>query len=215
MDSTPVFLLHEHKLEQSDEVTDFTIRFDLKTSDRESDSDKRSFSFPLGEFIDESFHSQEKLEFCFYFIESLGEDRAVFLLEELSLLARNVRAIVGRELRAVLTLSATVLVCSDELSEAIRESFDESKAWFKPATESAIGSLGRRRIEEKGLVDETCMICLDDFVFGQEVTSLPCFHEFHDGCVVKWLERSHVCPLCRFQLHCEPGPEPEGQRLEC
>merc|ERR1719350_2675053 len=29
---------------------------------------------------------------------------------------------------------------------------------------------------------------------------LPCFHAFHEDCLLRWLTRSRHCPLCRFDL---------------
>ncbi|XP_038980622.1 E3 ubiquitin-protein ligase RNF181-like [Phoenix dactylifera] len=40
----------------------------------------------------------------------------------------------------------------------------------------------------------------EDLEVGVEVTAMPCSHEFHRTCLGKWLEKSHLCPLCRFPL---------------
>ncbi|XP_072960053.1 E3 ubiquitin-protein ligase RHA1B-like [Typha angustifolia] len=47
--------------------------------------------------------------------------------------------------------------------------------------------------------DESCVICLDDLVAGEEVRVLPrCHHTFHKGCIDRWLTApSRVCPICR------------------
>ncbi|CAJ1037997.1 Ring finger domain/RING-like zinc finger/RING-type zinc-finger/Zinc finger, C3HC4 type (RING finger) containing protein, putative [Leishmania shawi] len=44
---------------------------------------------------------------------------------------------------------------------------------------------------------KACGICLDDFVGGESVKSLPCGHTFHGACVRSWLIRAAVCPTCR------------------
>ncbi|KAG5490176.1 hypothetical protein JKF63_00295 [Porcisia hertigi] len=44
---------------------------------------------------------------------------------------------------------------------------------------------------------KTCGICLDDFVGGESVKSLPCGHTFHGACIRSWLIRTAVCPTCR------------------
>ena len=50
---------------------------------------------------------------------------------------------------------------------------------------------------------EECTICLEEFKNGGRVVPLACGHEFDEECIVKWLETSHVCPLCRYELPCE------------
>ncbi|PPR83432.1 hypothetical protein GOBAR_AA37282 [Gossypium barbadense] len=59
----------------------------------------------------------------------------------------------------------------------------------------------RRRLRE-GLssTNKECAICLDEFSEGEKVVSMPCTHVFHDGCIIKWLKTSHLCPLRQFQM---------------
>ena len=44
---------------------------------------------------------------------------------------------------------------------------------------------------------ETCSICLESYVKGQLLRTLPCLHSFHSDCVDQWLKKSGVCPDCR------------------
>ena len=71
-----------------------------------------------------------------------------------------------------------------------------------PASKAAIETLQTLKYEGvQGKVKEKgCSICFDDFVVGMEVKSMPCSHVFHGGCIGRWLEISHVCPLCRFEM---------------
>ncbi|KAK8298386.1 hypothetical protein V6Z12_D05G251400 [Gossypium hirsutum] len=95
---------------------------------------------------------------------------------------------------------------------------DEDTLNFKPATCLSVQALRRykwgddeeqdrlplkkRRRLREGLnsTNKECAICLDEFSEGDEVASMPCTHVFHDGCIIKWLKTSHLCPLCRFQM---------------
>jgi hypothetical protein len=47
-----------------------------------------------------------------------------------------------------------------------------------------------------------CVICTEDFEVGDDLSLLPCKHRhrFHRSCIVKWLARSRLCPLCRHTL---------------
>ncbi|KAF8015885.1 hypothetical protein BT93_H1434 [Corymbia citriodora subsp. variegata] len=47
---------------------------------------------------------------------------------------------------------------------------------------------------------ECCSICLEDFHRAEKVTELPCSHVFHRRCIIRWLEGSNSCPLCRCRL---------------
>lgn len=59
-------------------------------------------------------------------------------------------------------------------------------------------------IEEFG----TCAICMDEFVHvdinndigTSRIFRMPCNHVFHQQCIVKWLQTSHTCPLCRYPM---------------
>ncbi|XVF39321.1 hypothetical protein PTKIN_Ptkin01aG0025100 [Pterospermum kingtungense] len=95
---------------------------------------------------------------------------------------------------------------------AIEESL--STLNFKPASRSSIRSLKRVKLgDEEGLLPfkkrrrfegssskKQCTICFDDFSNGDEAASMPCGHVYHGGCIVRWLETSNSCPLCRYQM---------------
>ena len=44
--------------------------------------------------------------------------------------------------------------------------------------------------------DAKCCICLQAFVEGQQLRSLPCIHAFHRYCIDKWLSENKHCPVC-------------------
>lgn len=48
--------------------------------------------------------------------------------------------------------------------------------------------------------DYTCVICLVNFEIGNNITVLPCNHDFHQTCINKWLVVNNTCPLCRIEL---------------
>lgn len=106
--------------------------------------------------------------------------------------------------RRMLPLAVSVLVVSphDEREEIGRVSRESAQA-FKtcPASESSIEALKTVKIDAgRELLIGECRICLDELMSGMEVTRLPCSHVYHRDCIVKWLETSHLCPLCRYAL---------------
>ncbi|XP_054816955.1 uncharacterized protein LOC129316561 [Prosopis cineraria] len=74
---------------------------------------------------------------------------------------------------------------------------------FVPASKSSIECLEKVRIDEEineRLSNNNCLICLEGFEVDEEAVRIACSHLFHRICIVNWLQRKHVCPLCRFQL---------------
>ncbi|CAA7048259.1 unnamed protein product [Microthlaspi erraticum] len=50
-------------------------------------------------------------------------------------------------------------------------------------------------------IGEECVICLSDFVSGEQIRLLPkCNHGFHVCCIDKWLQQHLTCPKCRLCL---------------
>ena len=41
-----------------------------------------------------------------------------------------------------------------------------------------------------------CSICLGNFLIGQEICTLPCFHIFHIKCISDWFKKKTTCPIC-------------------
>ncbi|THU51231.1 hypothetical protein C4D60_Mb06t28810 [Musa balbisiana] len=76
-----------------------------------------------------------------------------------------------------------------------------------PASSDAVKELVVVKYERGGDVrEESCRICLEEFDEGVEVKQMPCMHAFHGGCLTRWLESSHICPLCRHAIADSAGP---------
>lgn len=100
---------------------------------------------------------------------------------------------------------------NDEIDESLMSSVN-----FKTASKSSVEALKRvkwdddeegniqlkkRRKLVEGLSSrKECVVCLEEFLDGDEVAYMPCGHFYHYGCIVKWLETSHFCPLCRYHM---------------
>ncbi|CAN0852518.1 E3 ubiquitin-protein ligase RDUF1 [Linum grandiflorum] len=82
----------------------------------------------------------------------------------------------------------------------ILELFEEVKSKTGGASESAIEKLERVEIGGSGWKhDDCCSICLEDMVCGAaRAIRMDCTHEFHENCLLSWLNNSNICPLCRF-----------------
>ncbi|GER44834.1 RING/U-box superfamily protein [Striga asiatica] len=42
-----------------------------------------------------------------------------------------------------------------------------------------------------------CCICQEDYAAGDDAGKLDCGHEFHTGCIERWLVLKNVCPICK------------------
>lgn len=45
--------------------------------------------------------------------------------------------------------------------------------------------------------DNSCSVCLDEYVEGDQLLRLTCGHVFHRSCIDLWLKGHCVCPCCR------------------
>lgn len=48
--------------------------------------------------------------------------------------------------------------------------------------------------------NNSCCICLEEYVQGDSVKTLPCLHCFHAQCVDHWLRQKQTCPVCKHSL---------------
>lgn len=46
----------------------------------------------------------------------------------------------------------------------------------------------------------SCPICIEEFQLGETIREMPCHHQFHTECIVPWLYRHSVCPMCKVEL---------------
>ena len=45
--------------------------------------------------------------------------------------------------------------------------------------------------------ENTCDICLVEFKMDDVLIYLPCIHRFHEECIVGWLSKKALCPICQ------------------
>lgn len=70
------------------------------------------------------------------------------------------------------------------------------------AQASDIAALPKRKLGGKETLGEQnrCMVCLEDFEEGDDVTTLPCLHLYHERCVDRWLQTDNSCPVCKHPI---------------
>ena len=60
--------------------------------------------------------------------------------------------------------------------------------------------LDKKELTDEGLLDEKCVICLENYQTKEKITRLNCNHTFHYKCLSTWVKTESTCPLCRFSL---------------
>nr|XP_016496540.1 PREDICTED: E3 ubiquitin-protein ligase At1g63170-like [Nicotiana tabacum] len=74
---------------------------------------------------------------------------------------------------------------------------EEKEEKFEVETRTYDASLMDINDEEE---QETCAICLSEYQDEDTIGKLQCGHEFHFGCVNKWLQQKNACPFCRASV---------------
>lgn len=74
-----------------------------------------------------------------------------------------------------------------DILEQLRETYPEQYG-PPPASNSAIASLKRRRVEEPS---GSCAVCQEEYITQDTVAELSCAHIFHQVCIETWLKQ--VC----------------------
>ena len=116
----------------------------------------------------------------------LPEEKHGDLLREIATVARSAGA---SRMPIVVNIKKEYTIVLDTT-----EIYDEVKPI--PASKSSIEALEK----VSSNADGECIICMQEFQIGSEVTRMPCSHVYHGDCVVKWLKTSHFCPLCRYPM---------------
>lgn len=80
-----------------------------------------------------------------------------------------------------------------------------------PASKEIVKNLQSRLVTVE---DEKCAICLlpNENLSGQKFMKLPCNHEFHDTCILPWLEKTNSCPMCRQEMKTDDQEYEEKKR---
>lgn len=116
--------------------------------------------------------------------------------------------------------SAAGFSFDDQLQSTISRSLEETPATKRPIQAAFLRGLptlelteaevqARRKLDGRDPKFQ-CAICREGFCTVHPVKRLPCNHEFHDNCIVPWLQSNSSCPICRFRL-----PEAtEGEEVE-
>ena len=58
-----------------------------------------------------------------------------------------------------------------------------------------------KHIKKYSLIKEKkCPICLLKYKGSDIIKEFPCNHIYHKKCILKWLKKSNICPLCKYDI---------------
>jgi len=104
------------------------------------------------------------------------------------------------------------MMVARRLLQRLQQHQAEGDGEVVPADHSTIHMLPTHRVTDEQLANvpeekKSCTICMEDFKCGDQQRTLPCFHQFHQHCIDKWLSRSGICPICKTRADSR-GPPP-------
>lgn len=94
-----------------------------------------------------------------------------------------------------------VLDEDEDMDTVVSSSMEDYNNIRCPAARFAIELLDRAKFG--GGIKEiiaTCTVCFEEFMEMDEVIMMPCKHVYHEECILRWLEQSNLCPLCRCAM---------------
>ena len=95
---------------------------------------------------------------------------------------------------------------------------DTNKYGNPPASKDAVNKLRKININEEKMkefgVENSCAVCKDEFIIGEECILMPCEHHFHENCLVPWLKERNSCPVCRYELPTDDKDFEEMKKLK-
>lgn len=104
----------------------------------------------------------------------------------------------GRSIRNVLPTYADVQ--ENNINQVpIRREIIPTHRWYGTNRETNQQRLNTRDVFSVDSETMTCLICLEELLVGSRAIQLssPCLHVYHEDCILKWLDISSTCPLCR------------------
>ena len=92
------------------------------------------------------------------------------------------------------------------IARSLQAEFDEGFHEHRISHSTSVTSLPVHTfVKRKGVTknhgDSMCMVCQHQFQPGDQLRTLPCFHQFHVECVDGWLFQKGRCPLCKTDIN--------------
>ena len=87
------------------------------------------------------------------------------------------------------------------ISEINERNNSEAYTHSKGVNKNILKLLPKNKVNDINKLDEKkCEICLEYFVNGDVLTTIPCFHVFHPKCINEWFKNKNTCPICKTKI---------------
>lgn len=80
---------------------------------------------------------------------------------------------------------------------------DQNPYGTSPASKKSIEKLKKEKVQGHNLEtfkEQECSVCKENYKLNDNLTVMPCNHNFHEECLVNWLKLHNSCPICRMEL---------------
>lgn len=77
---------------------------------------------------------------------------------------------------------------------------DNKRQRGKKLTLEQINQLPEFSFDPKRGTEIKCMVCMEEFQFGERLRLLTCLHGFHTACIGQWLSLKGICPICKLPV---------------
>jgi hypothetical protein len=90
----------------------------------------------------------------------------------------------------------------DQILESSSSSFKSDDTYKRGNKMLDKYNLIERKFEDKEFCEQKqkCVICLEEYVFGDIIIIFPCLHSFHKKCIYNWFKKKKTCPLCNLDI---------------
>eukprot|EP00978_Attheya_sp_CCMP212_P020620 scaffold59206_cov53-Attheya_sp.AAC.3 len=107
------------------------------------------------------------------------------------------------EKQHVSSISASTIEKKEVIDGMTKIAFSEEERHNRPAPIKLAKDENVQQSHESPIYAQTtCSICLDEYGHEDSICGRPdkCTHIFHKDCIMSWLERQEVCPICRAPI---------------
>lgn len=86
-----------------------------------------------------------------------------------------------------------------DLETFMNETLNQYVEPVHPVPQNVLNNL-REEVVNGDLINEKCVICLENFVEGDKILHLSCEHLNHSQCLLEWFREHDTCPTCRRKV---------------